>query len=253
VTSQQHDHHARPPGEFTGRAGFGRATGISVGPYRSFNLGYDIGDDPEAVRANRCTLTAELGLEPDHLVFMSQVHGTNVVHVTGSQATAVPETDAMVTATPGLGLAVMVADCVPVLARDERTGVIGVAHAGRLGAAAGIVPALIAAMVDLDARPDDLQVLLGPAICGRCYEVPAPMCREVDAQLPGSACVTAEGTAGLDLRAGLTRQLQGLGIFAVRVDGRCTKDDPDLFSHRGSAPTGRFAGVVRLPLPDPRG
>lgn len=236
---------AGPPGQFTGRAGFGRRVGISGAPYDRFNIGYGIGDDPEAVRANRSALTAELGLEADHLIFMSQVHGINVAHLFGAQSDAVVATDAMVTATPGLGLAVLVADCVPVIARDGRAGVIGVAHAGRLGAAAGIVPALIDAMVELGARFVDLEIVLGPAICGRCYEVPAAMRDEVDAQLPGSACETIDGTPGLDLRAGLARQLRALGVGIVEIDKRCTREDPDLFSHRGSAPTGRFAGVIR--------
>lgn len=231
---------AASPG--SAKAGYGSAKA----GYGSANLAFGVGDDPVAVAVNRSQLARQIELSPARLIFMNQVHGTTVAYVTEPRVDSLPETDAMVTNITGLGLAVLVADCVPVIARDQRAGVIGVAHAGRLGAAAGIVPALIAAMMDLGARPADLELAIGPAICGRCYEVPESMRDEVDAQLPGSACVTADGTAGLDLRAGVAGQLQVLGVGRVRVDERCTKEDPNLFSHRGSAPTGRFAGVVRL-------
>ena len=87
-------------------------------------------------------------------------------------------------------------------------------------------------------------MLLGPAICGRCYEVPAAMRDEVEAALPGSAAVTHRGTPGLDLRAGLARQLRGAGVAGVAVDPRCTAEDPDLFSHRRDGTTGRQAGLI---------
>lgn len=226
--------------------GDGSRTGASAAPYESFNLGAGVADNPGAVRDNRNVLAARWELAPDHLIWMSQVHGTRVHRVTAPTSAPVPATDALVTALPGLGLAVLVADCVPVLARDPRAGVIGVAHAGRSGAADGIGQGLVAAMAELGADVTHLEVLLGPAICGRCYEVPSAMRDEVDSRLPGSAAVTATGTAGLDLRAGLSRQLTDMGVRAVEVDGRCTREDPDLFSHRRSARTGRFAGVVRL-------
>ncbi|MET3807032.1 YfiH family protein [Nakamurella sp. UYEF19] len=241
---EYHDHGSR--WRFTTRAGFEGAEGISRPPYEQFNLGLNVGDDPLAVQVNRSVLTREIGAEPQLLAFMSQVHGTNIAEINGPTPEPVPYTDGMVSATPGVGLAVLVADCVPVMAQDPERGVIGVAHAGRLGAAAGIVPALVDRMVSLGAHAPDLQVVLGPAICGRCYEVPAAMRDAVEAQLPGSACETAQGTAGLDLRIGLARQLRALGVGAVEIDERCTREDPDLFSHRRSSPTGRFAGVIRL-------
>jgi copper oxidase (laccase) domain-containing protein len=87
-------------------------------------------------------------------------------------------------------------------------------------------------------------VLLGPAVSGANYEVPEAMAAEVEATLPGSRTTTARGTPGLDLRAGIARQLTGLGITAVDVDPRCTVADPNLFSHRRAAPTGRLASLV---------
>ncbi len=177
---------------------------------------------------------------------MGQVHGVDIAEVVGPMSSPIPDTDGMVTAAPGVGLAVLVADCVPVLAADRAAGVIGVAHAGRLGAAGGIVPALMARMAGLGASVESLEVFVGPAICGLCYEVPSQMRDEVEERLPGSACVTSAGTAGLDLRAGIVRQLGTSGVAAVELDRRCTREDPDLFSHRRSAPTGRFAAVIRL-------
>src|SRR4051794_26149636 len=217
---------------FTDRHGFGRAVGRSAPPFDAFNLGVGVPDDPGSVQGNRSRLAAELGVDQAHLVFMNQVHGCTVTEVTGPTSGAVPRTDAMVCAASDIALAVLVADCVPVLAADWSAGVIGAAHAGRLGAAAGIVPALVARMVDLGAAVERMEVLLGPAICGRCYEVPQEMRADVDTRLPGSACVTSDGTPGLDLRAGIVRQLRELGVGTVAVDNRCTREDPDLFSHR---------------------
>ncbi len=218
--------------------------GVSAPPFDWFNLGGSVGDDPAAVRSNRGALAGALGLPPDRLLWMNQVHGTDVVEVSGPATAPLPGADAMVTAAAGIALAVLVADCVPLLAADRVARVIGVAHAGRRGAAGGIGPALIEGMVGVGGRREDMEVVVGPAICGSCYEVPARMRDEVDAFLPGSATITRDGTAGLDLRAGLIRQLRDIGVGTVSIDSRCTREDPDLFSHRGSAPTGRFAAVV---------
>jgi YfiH family protein len=117
-------------------------------------------------------------------------------------------------------------------------------HAGRRGAAAGIAVRALAKMAELGAAADRIEVLLGPAICGRCYEVPEPMRDEVETALPGSATSTHRGTPGLDLRAGLARQFAESGVAEVIIDNRCTYTDPDLFSHRRGAPTGRLAGLI---------
>ena len=237
----------------TDRYGFGssrdgsagaRSTGRSAPPFDRFNLGLAVGDDPDTVAGHRAALAAHIGVAPGHLVWMSQVHGTTVAQVTGAALEPLPGTDGMVTATTGIALAVLVADCVPVLAADRVAGVVGVAHAGRIGAAGGIATALIHAMTDLGAHLPDIAVLLGPAICGRCYEVPADMRDAVDSKLPGSASVTSVGTAGLDLRAGIARQLAAVGIISMELDSRCTHEDVRLFSYRRQARTGRFAAVV---------
>lgn len=218
-----------------------RAGGRSSAPFDSFNLSRAVGDDPGNVDANRYRLIKELGLRG--AVFLGQVHGTRVERVTEPpkrSAPDVPETDAAVTAEPGVGLVVLAADCTPVLLAD---------HTGRVGAAAGVVPATVEAMVELGARVADIEVLLGPAVCGLCYEVPAAMRAEVAAQLPGSGAKTRQATPSIDVRAGLFRQLAELGVTKVGIDPRCTLEERALFSHRRDRRTGRHAGVTWL---DPR-
>ena len=234
-----------------------RAGGRSAGPFARFNLSVSVGDDPVAVAANRRRLATELGVRgrPLPLVFLDQVHGTGVAvvdAVPGPRDPDRPGADAAVTALPGVALAVLTADCVPVLLADPRAGVVGVAHAGRVGAAAGVLEATVTAMAALGASVDGCEVLLGPAICGACYEVPAAMRDEIEATLPGSASRTRRGTPGLDLRAGLRGRLAALGVARVGVDPRCTAEDPDLYSHRRATRpgepgrTGRLAAVTWL-------
>jgi YfiH family protein len=223
-----------------------RAGGRSTGSYSSFNLSAGVGDDPGAVAANRARLARAIGAP---VVFLEQVHGTTVATVDAVPrpgAPDLPATDALVTALPGVGLAVLSADCPPVLLADPGAGVIGAAHAGRIGAAAGVVPAVVRAMEALGARVGAIEVLLGPAICGGCYEVPATMRAQVDTRLPGSAVRTRRGTPGLDLRAGLHRQLAALGVARIGGDPRCTFEDDDLYSHRRRPGTGRLAAVTWL-------
>ena len=233
-----------------------RAGGRSAGPFARFNLSLGVGDDPGAVTANRARVVRELGLSG--LVFLTQVHGSDVAVLrepprarpgTGGVAPDIPDVDAVVTDVPLLGIAVLAADCVPVLLGDATAGVVGAAHAGRKGAASGVLDAVIDEMIALGADTDRLEVLLGPAVCGSCYEVPAAMRDEVEAALPGSASTTRTGTAGLDLRAGLTRRLADLGVRRVGTDPRCTVEDPDLYSHRREGRCGRQAAITWL---DPR-
>jgi hypothetical protein len=221
-----------------------RAGGVSAPPFDTFNLGDHVGDDPASVAANRKRLTAAIGLGEDRVVWMNQVHGDHVVEVDGPMNGAVDKTDALVTSTPRLALAVVTADCVPVLLADARAGVVGAVHAGRVGAQKGVVARSVEAMTNAGAHVEDISVLLGPAVSGRNYEVPADMANEVEAALPGSRTTTSRGTPGLDLRAGIARQLTDLGITAIDLDPRCTVEDRNLFSHRRDAPTGRLASLV---------
>lgn len=221
-----------------------RAGGVSAAPYDSFNLGDHVGDDPTSVATNRARLAAQLGLAETRVIWMEQIHSRNVSVVDGPTTEVVAATDALVTAAPDLALAVLSADCVPVLLSDDEAGVIAGVHAGRVGARIGIVPETLKVMVELGARVERIGAFLGPAAAGENYEVPAPMQRDVEAHLPGSASRTTKGTPGLDLRAGLRRQLLAAGVAAVAVDPRDTIADPALFSHRAGAPTGRLASVI---------
>jgi YfiH family protein len=223
-----------------------RRGGRSASPYDSFNLGGHVGDDPAAVAANRDRLAGELGVPAEQVVWMTQVHGTGVAIVEDAEENPVADVDALVTATPGLVLCVLVADCVPVLLADPVAGVVAAVHAGREGVRRGVVPAALAAMTRLGARPGDVEALLGPAVCGLDYEVPAAMQAEVARVAPASAVRTRQGTPGLDLRAGIAEVLRGAGVRQVVHDPRCTVEDRRLFSHRRDGVTGRQAGVVWL-------
>ncbi|MCK2240266.1 MULTISPECIES: peptidoglycan editing factor PgeF [unclassified Crossiella] len=221
-----------------------RAGGSSRAPYESFNLGDHVGDAAEAVSANRKRLAEGIGLGEDRLAWMEQVHGRTVTTVAGPQDGPAEATDALVTAEPGLALVALTADCVPVLLGDAEAGVVAAVHAGRVGARVGVVPAALRAMDAAGARIDRVEALLGPSVCGECYEVPQAMQDDVGAHLPGSACRTRKGTPGLDLRAGLWQQLADAGVAKIGLDPRCTVEDKTLFSHRRDGNTGRLASVV---------
>jgi len=223
-----------------------RAGGRSRAPYQSFNLGDQVGDDPAAVAANRQRLATELGLPSDHVIWMEQVHGRTATVVDGPRTEPVEATDAVIVTRPGLAVAVLVADCVPILLSDPDAGVVAAVHAGRVGARVGVLPAALAAMRDAGAVLERTEVLLGPSVCGECYEVPAAMQADVHKHLPGSASKTRSGTPGLDLRAGLWQQLAAAGIGKVGVDPRCTVEDRTLFSHRRDGTTGRLAAITWL-------
>lgn len=223
---------------FTGTAG---DLGSSTGDFAGLNLGGHVGDDPEAVESNRRVVAAEFGVERDHLLFMNQVHGTDVAVVDGPWAGEPPAVDAMVTATPGVALAVLVADCTPILLADPQAGVIGVAHAGRPGLAAGIVDEVVAAARDLGAR--ELRAAVGPSICGRCYEVPREMREDVATRHPVSLTVSWTGTPALDVSAGVVARLHSLDVDVTWVPG-CTRESESLYSYRRASRTGRQAGVV---------
>lgn len=227
-----------------------REGGVSTGPWGDvvsdgtpgggLNLATHVQDDPAHVAANRDRLCARLALPADALVVAEQVHGRDVVQVDGPCAEP-PVADALVTDRAGLALTVLVADCVPVLLADAGHGVIGVAHAGRPGMAAGVVGAAVAAMRDLGAR--DLVARLGPSVCPRCYEVPLAMREDVAAGRPEARSVTWDGRPAVDVAAGVLAQLAELGVAVRQLPG-CTVESERLYSYRRDGLTGRFAGLV---------
>jgi polyphenol oxidase len=228
-------------------AGFsGRGGGASAGPYESLNLGLRVGDDAAAVAANRAALAAACGVAETDLAWMHQVHGADVCYLGAGIAQPPGPVDAIFTDVPGRPLCVQVADCVPVLVADPVSRLVGAAHAGREGLVAGVVPALITAMAAAGASPARMLALTGPSICGGCYEVPAELQDRVSATVPEARCQTFDGTAGLDIAAGVRAQLAAAGVGWFRSVPRCTKESGDLYSYRRDGTTGRFAGVIWL-------
>ncbi|MCX3063214.1 peptidoglycan editing factor PgeF [Streptomyces beihaiensis] len=222
--------------------------GVSAAPYEELNLGGAVGDDPDAVRRNRRLAAEELGIDPALVVWMNQVHGADVAVVDGPWAddADIPRIDAVVTARRGLALAVLTADCTPVLLADPVAGVVAAAHAGRPGLVAGVVPAVVQAMTGLGARPDRIVARTGPAVCGRCYEVPDQMRSEVAAVEPAAYAETSWGTPAVDVTAGVHAQLDRLGVRDRERSPVCTLESHDHFSYRRDKVTGRLAGYVWL-------
>ena len=203
------------------------------------NLALHVGDDAPAVMRRREELERAAGIAPRRFQYMNQVHGdhVSVVEASGEAPTA----DAMVSAS--LPLAVMVADCIPlVLVGTGVAGhVLGVVHAGRPGVSAGIIPAAVEQMRAAGAT--DVRAWLGPSVCGQCYEVPAELRAEVAADVPSAWSTTSWGTPSLDLPAGAVSQLDSAGV-PVEYRGPCTLENEALFSYRRDARSGRFAGLV---------
>jgi hypothetical protein len=226
---------------FTDRYG-----GVSAVPFDSLNLALEGDDDPEATAANLTQVLADFA-PGGSVADLHQVHGAVVDVVDSLEDRQRPDADGVVTLRPGVVLMVRAADCVPVLLADPVAGVIGAAHSGRPGLAAGVVPATVAAMRERGAT--DITAWIGPHVCGGCYEVPAEMREEVGALVPAAVATTTWGTPALDLGAGVRAQLVDLGATVVDVS-RCTRESDDLYSYRrDGARAGRLAGLIRLRSP----
>jgi hypothetical protein len=230
------------------------------------NLALHVGDDAEAVLRRRASLERATGIAPRRFQYMNQVHGNEVSFVVepdtdvepgavaelaaagpgavaeaGTAADPAPTADALVSL--GGPLAVMVADCIPlVLVGEASSGpVLAAVHAGRPGLFSGVIPAAVEQMRAAGAT--DIQAWLGPSVCGSCYEVPAELREEVSAVLPATRATTSWGTPALDLPAGAASQLDALGI-PIEYRGPCTLENDSLFSYRRDSRSGRFAGLV---------
>lgn len=228
---------ASPGGHPVSWVATGRSGGVSLPPYASLNLADHVGDDPEAVAANRARCARHAGT--DALAVMDAVHGAAVAEV--DRGGSVPGVDALVTRTPGVALLALAADCVPIALADPDAGVIGAVHCGWRGLAAGVVPAALAAMRDLGARR--ISAVLGPSICGSCYEVPASRIDEVRAAVGEAIARTCVAGRHLDVGAGVRAQLERDGVRALTVAG-CTAEDARLFSFRRNGVTGRQGMMV---------
>lgn len=191
-----------------------------------------------AVQANRDSLTSIFG----PVVYMNQSHGDHVVVVDGISSHEA-NADALVTQEPDIALAVLVADCIPLLLWDEGHSCIAAVHVGRRGLVNGIALRTIDIMRLMGA--DKIHALLGPSICGRCYEVDQNIHAEVVSIYPLADSRTSSGSLALDLPRALENRLSNLGVL-VTSSTLCTVENPDFYSYRRDGITGRQAGVIRL-------
>ncbi len=237
---------------------FTRQGGVSSGPFASLNCSVFGPDRPEAVQENRARAARAIGAEPARLLGLRQVHGPSVRCVTEAwEPGREPKADAMVTDRPGLALGIITADCVPVLLADLRAGVIGAAHAGWRGAAAGVLEATIRAMQALGAAPERMRAAIGPAIRQASYEVGAELRETVLAGAASDERFFAPGrSAGhwqFDLPGYCRARLAKAEIGAVDVIEADTAADPErFFSHRrrtlaGGGPIGHQISLIMLP------
>jgi len=237
---------------------FTRKGGVSTGLFAGLNCGAGSGDDPAAVAQNRALVAGEMCVAPEALLALHQVHSAEVIHATAPPTTPMserPKADAFVTATPGLALGVLTADCQPVLFHDARAGVIGAAHAGWKGALGGVLEATVVAMQGLGATRTDIHAVIGPSISQSAYEV-GPEFREVfRAHAPDSGEFFAPGTFDrlhFDLPGFSLRSLSQMGLGHVEWTGHCTYGAPERFYswrrtvHAGQKEYGRLIATIRL-------
>lgn len=219
---------------------FTREGGVSQGIYASLNCGYGSTDDPANVAENRARAAGRLGLAPERLLTVHQIHSTTVLGVDETKlwtSPGAPKADAMVTDRPGVALGVLSADCAPVLMADAAANVIGAAHAGWKGALAGVVETTLSAMEKLGAQRARVHAAIGPCIARESYEVgpefPAPF---IDQDATNAAFFSASRRAGhymFDLPGYLARRLRLLGVAVVEDSGHDTLgNERQFFSYR---------------------
>ena len=233
---------------------FTRRGGASSGIFSGLNCGPGSSDQSEIVSINRTRVAEAMEVSPDHLVTVHQIHSADVVSVAAPLGPR-PRADAIVTATPGLAVGVLTADCQPVLFADGKAGVIGAAHAGWRGARDGVLEATLAAMEALGAERDRIAAVIGPSISQRNYEVGPELLEEFMAEDPESARFFANGEGDrylFDLPGyGLSR-LRRAGVGHAEWTRHCTYADPERFysyrraTHAGEADYGRLISAIRL-------
>ena len=214
---------------FTARYG-----GVSKGDFDSFNLALHVNDNSSSVEENRKFLAKLFSVEK--LAFMNQVHGNRVVRVS-AQMIDTPEVDAIITTDKSLGLVVQTADCLPILV--DGGGVVGAIHVGRRGLLNGIIEKTIGLIVAQGGR--DIKATIGPAICGKCYEVDEDTYKNIITEYP----VGNAGFRHIDIREIASEQLRNMGCIVNNLK-ICTREDENYFSYRRNNVTGRQAGVISL-------
>jgi hypothetical protein len=237
-----------------------RIGGVSTGPYESLNLGLHVDDDPDAVVENRRRAVAALGATLDDLVVAEQVHGARAAIVTArdrgrgarSVTDAIAGADALVTAGPGPVLAMLVADCVPVVLVDPTAGVLACVHAGWRGTAARVLDSALHAMGTLGSRPGQVTAAIGPAVSADRYQVGAEVAGALQASLGGATegVLRADGTGRwlADLPEANRRILVEAGVpdHSIHRSAMPTGPRGPFFSDRASRPCGRFAALARF-------
>ncbi len=233
---------------------FTRKGGASSGIFAGLNCGAGSSDQAEIVAINRARVAEAMGVTPETLVTVNQVHSPDVVTVTGPLE-GKPRADAMVSATPGLALAILTADCQPVLFSDPDAGVIGAAHAGWRGALDGVLEATIDAMETLGARRDRISAVIGPCISQAAYEVGPEFLDAFAADDPANLRYFANGKGDrmlFNLPGFGLHRLRRAGVGQAEWIGHCTYRDSDRFysfrrtTHAGEADYGRLISVIRL-------
>lgn len=216
---------------------FTRKGGASSGIFAGLNCGVGSSDQTEIVAINRSRVAEAMGVAPDNLAGVHQVHSGDAVHVT-TPPDPKPKADGLVTATPGLALSVLTADCQPVLFADPQAQVIGAAHAGWKGAQAGVLEATIDAMVALGATRENIHAVIGPTISQRAYEVGPEFFDIFLDEDPENTRFFAGGDGDrmhFDLAGYGLMRLRGAGIASAEWTRHCTYFDPDRFySYRRS-------------------
>jgi hypothetical protein len=236
---------------------FTRCGGVSEGIYASLNGGLGSQDVPGRVAENRARMCAQLGLPPDRLVSLYQIHSAEVVTVEAPFAAAQrPKADAMVTRVPGLALGIATADCGPILFADPENGVVGAAHAGWKGALTGVIGATVAAMEALGARRHQIVAVLGPTISQTSYEVGPDFVARFRSDAPGMERFLAEGTrpghAQFNLPGFILSRLAEAEVGEAAMLDLCTYADPERFysyrrtTHRGEPDYGRLISAIAL-------
>ena len=233
---------------------FTRKGGASSGIFAGLNCGAGSSDQSEIVAINRARVAEAMGVALPALINMNQVHSADVVPVTGPLAER-PRADALVTATPGLALAVLTADCQPVLFADRKARIIGAAHAGWRGAFDGVLEATLDAMEGLGARRADIAAVIGPTISQAAYEVGPEFFETFTDENRDNARFFANGTGDrmlFDLPAYGLHRLRAADVGQAEWTGHCTYRDPERFfsyrraTHAGEADYGRLISVIRL-------
>ena len=233
---------------------FTRKGGASSGVFAGLNCGFGSSDQADCVEINRTRVANAMGVSPENLVTVNQTHSPDVVEVTGPILDT-PTADALVTRVPGVAIAVLTADCQPVLFADANAGVVGAAHAGWKGALGGVLEATVDAMERLGATRSSISAVIGPSISQRAYEVGQEFFErfmDEDADYGRFFAAGHNDRMQFDLPSFGLHLLREAGVGSAEWTGHCTYSDPERFysyrraTHESQADYGRLISAIRL-------